>query len=215
MSGLYSWVGSIAFYLIFITVVVNLLPNKKYEKYIKLFSGMVFILLVLKPLTGGLRLEDKIAYYFESFTFQNDADDLKKELTGMEQYRMEQMIGQYEDAVAKDVEAMAADLEFYPVRTEVKIESDPGQEAYGTVTHIKMTVTRDQTEETAQDRKGAGSGITPVEPMAPVEPVKVGEETKEQIDLPVPDEGLNRLRRKVEGYYGLQTADVEIELEKR
>lgn len=214
MSGLYSWVGSIAFYLIFITVVVNLLPNKKYEKYIKLFSGMVFILLVLKPLTGGLRLEDKIAYYFESFSFQNDAEDFKKELTGMEQYRMDQMISQYEEAVAKDIGAMAADLEFYPVRTKVQIESNPGQEGYGTVIHIEMTVTKNQTEGMHGDQGGGGE-IRLVEPMEPVEPIKVGEETKEQDDAAVPDESLNRLRRKVEGYYGLQTTDVEIKLEKR
>ena len=36
------------------TVVTNLLPDKKYEKYFRLFAGMVLILLVLKPFTGGL-----------------------------------------------------------------------------------------------------------------------------------------------------------------
>lgn len=212
MSGLYSWVGNIAFYLVFITVVINLLPNKKYEKYLKLFSGMVFILLVLKPLTGGLRLEDKIAYYFESISFQNNSEDLRKELTGMEQKRLDQMISQYEGAVAKDIEAMAADMEFYPVHTDVSIEKNQESEAYGRVSYISMTVTRAQLEETKEDGAGYEDRVKQVDK---VEPVKIGEEKKAHKDVPVPDENLNRLRRKVERYYGLQTTDVEIELEKR
>ena len=238
MSGLYSWVGNIVFFLIFITVVVNLLPNKKYEKYLKLFSGMVFILLVLKPLTGGLRIEDKIAYYFESITFQNESEDLKKELTGMEERRMDQMIKQYEEAVATDVEAMASDLEFVPVYTQVTIGRDQESPAFGTVTHIAMTVRRADGDKNTSDRmllgnipsdiepsdiepfdkepSGQADSVDPIDPVEQVEqvkPVEIGGKKKPAAGREAPDESLNRLRRKVEEYYGLQTVDVEIELE--
>lgn len=212
MSALYSWVGNLVFYLIFITVVVNLLPNKKYEKYLKLFSGMVFILLVIKPLTGGLRLEDKIAYYFETITLQNESEDLRKELTGMEEQRLGQMIAQYEDAVAKDVEAMAKDMEFYPVYTDITIDGTQDSPAFGTVTHIRMAVTREPPEETDS---GQMDEREPIKHIEQVKPVEIGKETEGAMDVPVPDETLNRLRRKVEGYYGLQTMDVEIQLEER
>lgn len=236
MSALYSWVGNIVFYLIFITVVVNLLPNKKYEKYLKLFSGMVFILLVLKPLTVGLRLEDKIAYYFETISLQNESEDLRKELTGMEQQRLSQMITQYERAVANDVEAMAVDMECYPVYTDVTIDGTQDSPSFGSVTHIRMTVTREPPGEADSGGmggsgpdsglgSGAGTGAggepgdaAPREPVRPVEqvkPVEIGEKTETAAEVPVPDETLNRLRRKVEGYYGLQTMDVEIQLEER
>lgn len=224
MSALYSWVGNIVFYLIFITVVVNLLPNKKYEKYLKLFSGMVFILLVLKPLTGGLRLEDKIAYYFETISLQNESEDLRKELTGMEQQRLSQMITQYERAVANDVEAMAVDMECYPVYTDVTIDGTQDSPSFGSVTHIRMTVTREppgEADSGGMGGSGAGGepGVAalrePVRPVEQVKPVEIGEKTETAAEVPVPDETLNRLRRKVEGYYGLQTMDVEIQLEER
>lgn len=216
MAGLYSWVGNIAFYLIFITVVTSLLPNKKYERYLKLFTGMVLILLVLKPLTGSLRLEDKIAYYFESITFQNESEDLKKELLGMEQQRLRQMIGQYENAVAKDVEAMAEDMGFYPQNTDITIEGNQESQAFGTVTHIRMQVSRKPPDEEgaeALETEGASTQIDPVERIVAadgVEPVQIGAGDSETAVRP--DETLNRLRRKVEGYYGLETADVEIKL---
>lgn len=212
MSGLYSWVGNIVFYLIFITVVTSLLPNKKYERYLKLFAGMVLILLVLKPLTGSLRLEDKIAYYFESITFQNESDDLKKEILGMEQQRLGQMIAQYQEAVAGDVEAMAVDMGFYPRSTRVTIEGNQESPKFGTVTHISMKVSRESEEETGGEGQTADQKtvIEPVKAVERVEAVQIGDEEFEV--AAVPDETLNRLRRKVEEYYGLKTADVEIEL---
>lgn len=206
MEGLYSWVGNLTFYLIFITVVNNLLPNRRYERYLKLFTGMVMILLVLQPITGSLRLEDRIAYYFESITFRNESVDLKKELLGMEDQRLTQMIDQYEKAVASDVEAMAKDMEFFVRKTEITIEKNQEEDAFGTVTHIRMEVSREE----------GGSGIEGGrDPIAEVEPVQIGESQAESVEAVVPDEGLNRLRRKVEGYYGLQTTDVEIWLEER
>lgn len=216
MSGLYSWVGNITFYLIFITVVSGLLPNKKYEKYLKLFAGMVLILLVLQPLTGSLRLEDKIAYYFESITFQNESDDLKKELLGIENQRLGQMVRQYEEAVAKDVEMMATDMEFYPRQTKITIDSDQASDTFGTVIHIRMTVSKEPDEEGMEGNGTPGGSAEPkntVEYIEKIEPVQIGEEMPTAVA--VPDEGLNRLRRKVEGYYGLETADVEIGLEER
>lgn len=212
MSGLYNWVGNIAFYLIFITVVGGLLPNKKYEKYIKLFAGMVLILLVLQPLTGSLRLEDKIAYYFESFTFRNESEDLKKELLGIEDQRLNQMIGQYEEAVEKDVEMMAVDMGFHSEEVTVTINGEQGSESFGIVTHIGMAVSRvpeDGEQETPAEE------ITKVEDIKKIEPVQIGEEKKEMTAVTVPDEELNRLRRKVEGYYGLDAANVEITLWER
>lgn len=223
MSAIYSWVGNIVFYLIFITVVTSLLPGKKYERYLKLFAGMVLILLVLKPLTGSLNLEDKIAYYFESITFRNESGDLEKEIMGMEKQRLSQMITQYEEAVAMDVEAMAQDMEFHPRHTKVTIENNPDSQQFGTVTHIEMTVSRaaeDAEKEADSDVSRTNDNdveqsdqIQPIQEIAPVEPVEIGEEEAEA--AVVPDEGLNRLRRKVEEYYGLKTADVEIRLVER
>ena len=46
MEAVYEWIRSLVFYLILMTTVLNFLPDRKYEKYLRLFTGMVFILLV-------------------------------------------------------------------------------------------------------------------------------------------------------------------------
>ncbi len=73
MKVVYQWISSILCFLIFITMVIALLPAKKYEKYIRFFTGMMLILLVISPLTKGLRQEDRIAYYFETITIKKES----------------------------------------------------------------------------------------------------------------------------------------------
>lgn len=44
MKAIENWVKDIVFYMIFVTMVMNLLPDPKYEKYLRLFAGAVMIL---------------------------------------------------------------------------------------------------------------------------------------------------------------------------
>ena len=86
MEAVYGWVKNIIYYMIFLSVVNNLLADSKYGKYIRFFSGMVLILLVVSPFTGGLHLDEQISSMFKSISFQNDTDDLKQDLWGMEEH---------------------------------------------------------------------------------------------------------------------------------
>lgn len=124
METFYGWIRNIICYLLFISVIENLLPGKKYHKYLKLFSGMILILLIIQPVASGLRLDDKIARYYESFVFRYESDDLKNELLGMEDKRLEQMISQYEEAIAGDLAQMAREEGVEAVSCRVVIERD-------------------------------------------------------------------------------------------
>ena len=70
MEWLESWVRNIVFYLIFLTLLFGLLPSGNYQKYIRLFGGMILILVVIQPFTSSLRLDERIAYYLETFSYQ-------------------------------------------------------------------------------------------------------------------------------------------------
>ena len=109
MEALDTWVRNIVFYLIFMTFVTNLLPGKAYDRYFRLFTGMVLILLVLSPLTGSLNLDERLAYYFESISFQSEAGEYRGQIEEMDRKRLEQLIGQYEAAASEDLERRLSD----------------------------------------------------------------------------------------------------------
>lgn len=220
MDGLLNWVGNILFFLVLITVTENLLPGKKYNKYIRLCAGMVLILLVVRPLTAGFHLEEQINRYFESFTFQQEAKDLSKEILGIEQQRLSQVIDTYEQVVESDLEAMAQEMGLVPVYTRAVIDRNQESGNYGLVVRVEMEVgRRDGDGKTEED-----TGAYAVQAVNPVEPVTVAvRESREdkkpepgENEADLPQEGtLEQLRRKVEGYYGLEAGKVEIKFQGR
>ena len=53
----------------------NLLPGQKYGKYIRLFAGMVLILLVAEPFTSGFDLEEVLARSYENLVLRWEAGE--------------------------------------------------------------------------------------------------------------------------------------------
>ena len=74
MEAVYEWIRSLVFYLILMTTVLNFLPDRKYEKYLRLFTGMVFILLVFGPLGDLTGLEQRIAGHMGRIEFELNED---------------------------------------------------------------------------------------------------------------------------------------------
>ena len=76
---------------------------------------------------------------FRSITFQNDTDDLKQDLWGMEERRLDQVISRYEEAVAADVEAMAREEGLECTGASVQIDGDRNSSRYGRIEGIRLS----------------------------------------------------------------------------
>ena len=45
-----EWIQSLVAYLLITSLVMQLLPGTKYEGYVRLFTGLLFVLLVMQPI---------------------------------------------------------------------------------------------------------------------------------------------------------------------
>lgn len=106
MDRIYEWIQNIVFYMLLVTMVFTLLPDKKYEKYLRLFTGAVLILLVFGPLSEAAGLEGRMAGAFEQRTLQNEVAFLKRDLAEAEGERMERLLEGYRTAVETDIAVM-------------------------------------------------------------------------------------------------------------
>lgn len=237
MDAIYEWVRNIVYYLIFMTIITNLLPAGKYEKYLRLFAGCILILLVIKPLTGSLRLEEKINAVFRSVSFENEAGELKGELDGMEQKRLEHLIGRYEASAEEELIRMAGEEGIEAVAASVAIEGDSTKPDFGKVKKIALKLKK--TEETKAPEENQEGGRTETKTakdekitLDKVEKVSVrldgsgqGEE-QEKSDVEAAgkvvdgdrqtaqeNEAVRQFRRTIAGYYQMEEENVEIGLE--
>lgn len=123
MQAIFDWVKGIVFYLIFVTVVSNLVPGKKYEKYIRLFTGMLLIIVVIKPVIqlaakGQLLDEGSILEFFEEEA--SGSQDMQE--TEFENVQEKKLISEYENQVGQyaKVQAKQLGLQTKKVKAEVQ-----------------------------------------------------------------------------------------------
>lgn len=208
MEGIIAWVKNITYYLIVVRMLLNLIPGGTYERFIRLFSGAVFILIVAGPLLGGLKLDEKIAYAYEKIRFEQDTSEFEDRMWGVEEERKEQILLRYEEAIARDIQAMAENEGLSCREAEVAIEGRNEEEAFGRVTGIRLVFGRK--EERGGDK---ASGQQAAEIRIQVETDHAEKEAgarahsaqnqKEQ-------EALYEFQRKLAGYYQLEEADIRI-----
>ncbi|MEG1992522.1 MAG: stage III sporulation protein AF [Acetivibrio sp.] len=96
MTLLLDTVRNLAMYLIFITIIKNLLGDSNYGKYVEFFMGIVLILIVLKPLSKALHTEGILEAYFN---FQEINFEIKEAQNAL--YDGEEKVN---DAILKNAE---------------------------------------------------------------------------------------------------------------
>lgn len=121
-EAIYGWIKNLAFYFIFITVILNFLPDGQYRSYVKSFLGMLLLLVVLKPVFSLLGMSGTLAENLRTESVQGELREMEEQarLFGGEtdQY--------YLDAIAREIErqveeaANARGLTADDVRAELK-----------------------------------------------------------------------------------------------
>lgn len=50
IAFIYEWMENIAFYLVILVAIMQMIPQNSYQKYIRFFAGMILILMLTGPL---------------------------------------------------------------------------------------------------------------------------------------------------------------------
>lgn len=85
MEFIYSYVKNICVFMLVITLILNIFPDRQYRKYIKLFAGLLLIISAIAPIVnlGKKRVDvadiiDK--YYSKEITMDSDISDSVNEI---------------------------------------------------------------------------------------------------------------------------------------
>ena len=88
---IYEWIRSLAYYLILMTAILQLIPKKEYKKYIQFYIGLIVILLLCTPIIKVLGLQDDM----KSYHFNNTLEQQMKEFEEQTKYLKEVEIDEY------------------------------------------------------------------------------------------------------------------------
>ena len=225
MEAITHWAGNIVSYLVFLTVLTGLLPAHKYEKYIRLFAGCILLLIVLKPLTDGLRLEERLNYLFTSLSFENEAGELKSEMDEIEVRRRNMVLSQYEAEASKEAVRVAAEAGFSVEKADVELEKDPESEQFASVRSVTVYVAGSEAGMEAGVEAGMEaaeqedpSSMIEIEKISPIEisleqEQKQGEPAAAQAVSWTNGEKIWELQQRLASFYQVEADHVEVRME--
>ncbi len=64
MEMIKDWLTNIVIFTVLATVTINVLPNNNYKRYIKLFIGLMFIVIIISPITKYLNINEDIGFNY-------------------------------------------------------------------------------------------------------------------------------------------------------
>ncbi len=133
LSGIYQWVLNIAVCLIFMSLILKLLPEKAYAKYVRYFMGMVLLLVVLEPVGNLFHLDEVMEELEQGFESSAREDRFREELALMGEEYEEEMIRQYEDELSRGAAEALSRQGFGEVAVFVEIDGDPESGTFGQI----------------------------------------------------------------------------------
>lgn len=67
---LYEWIQNLAFYMVLVMVVIQILPNTEYKKYVRFFTGLLLILLLATPILKLFGMEKNLSQIYTSPSYE-------------------------------------------------------------------------------------------------------------------------------------------------
>ena len=95
MQFIFSYIKNICSFMIIITLILNLFPNKSYLKYIKFVAGLLLLIIVLRPILDIKKIKININDIFEQYS-ETDRKSLLQDYSKIESDILERL-DNYED----------------------------------------------------------------------------------------------------------------------
>lgn len=114
---LYEWIQNLAFYLVIITAVLQILPGKSYKRYVQFFSGMVMILLMLTPIMKLSGIEEQFYKTYHSKEYELQREEIEKQKSYFENLDILDFLpNEYQEDFTDKEEAEKKNIEVEEIR---------------------------------------------------------------------------------------------------
>ena len=82
---LYEWLRNLAFYMILMTAVLQVIPNSTYQKYIHFFAGLILVILLAAPILKLFGVQQEFSHIYKSAQYRQEIEDIQEASSFLEQ----------------------------------------------------------------------------------------------------------------------------------
>ena len=142
MEYLVRWIKNIAIFYIVASLILNIIPGDKYKRYIKLFLGIVMVILLIKPIGRLTGLDGRFDELFLSGSYGAMSEDLRAELAFADEERIRLITAEFEKKISADIKEYVESLGAVYIDSRPEIDIDPASKGYGSLARISVDIAR-------------------------------------------------------------------------
>ncbi len=204
---IYSWIRNIVIYMIINTIIMNLLGNKSYKKYVSIVSGMILVLIVISPLMKLMKLEENLDYFLQSNDFAIESSDFKNELYQMEEKQSSAIFTEYKERIKVQVEGLLQEENVYLESFDITIDRQADSATFGEILKMDIKAYVKQSEQEGSKSKKRLQ-IDEIE----ISEIAIGKQEIEASKiLPSPME-IN-IKNKLSDFYNIEQGNINISIQ--
>lgn len=135
-TEIYQWVKNLAVFYILFTALIHLVPDGKYERYVRSFMGLLLIFMMITPIAALLGKSEELLKSFETFYQQETAFLQEQELSNLQEIYLEKgYAGEAEEKIYEELQkaginpsAVAVHIEGERMSVVLKFSNEPTEE---------------------------------------------------------------------------------------
>lgn len=78
LEQIYNWILNISVYLIVVSAVMHAIPGKDYGKYIRFFSGLILILLLITPVLSLTGMKGRFDALYSGYEYELEKAEIER-----------------------------------------------------------------------------------------------------------------------------------------
>ena len=154
MDVLMEWVRNLAVCMILIAAAVRILPKNHFEKYIRFYTGLLVLILVIRPFLELFSLDTSLFRSFQSYMDRMGDSALEEQMKEAEESRKTSITGQLEEQAAgqitKQIDSLVRQEGLEVTDCQVTFNMDETSEDYGQIQSVAITLAETREEGTVE-----------------------------------------------------------------
>lgn len=198
-DGILTWVFSIAVFLILITLILQLLPER-FKKYLNFYTGILLMLIAIKPITSFLKIDASISSYFELGKMALELEEISNSLNLTRDVTEGKLIDEYNTIIEENITGLLIEYGYTIIDILIDWNLDAESEEYGSIKKIDIILRNKSTS-------GSISGIRPIEPII------IGRQEDKNATAAATKPEIAEIKNKLVGFYNLSEAHINITIQ--
>lgn len=140
MEYFVQWIKNLAIFYIIASLLMHIIPGEKYRKYIRLFLGIITIVLLMKPVGTLFQLDEIYDKNFNTNYNLQMEQSLKMELEMVDMLQKQAIVSEYTKAIEENIRNYVTGLPADFKKADIYIGLDSEKTDFGCITRIDVYI---------------------------------------------------------------------------